>query len=146
MGGVSDESSLAVERPIKAFEHGVKSVSEVLDFVVWPYESDAFVQAAVGDASGGRGNLLQRMQRSACDEPPESAGDDTDPTERHERGDEHGVEGVVPVLFKLRAQRVLCLMSGLLRGRFGSGGFRQVLGNANPRGHLTVQRFSQNEV
>jgi hypothetical protein len=36
------------------------------------------MQAAICDAAGGRGDLLQRMQCSARQKPAESAGDDTD--------------------------------------------------------------------
>ena len=46
------------------FEHGVEGLGQVFDLVVGSVQCDAFVQAAVGDPAGGRGDLLQWMQRS----------------------------------------------------------------------------------
>ena len=118
VGGVGDESSLAVEGAVKPFEHGVECVSEVFDLIVGPDEGDALVQAAVGNPPGGRGNLLQRTQRLACEEPSESSGDDTDDTEQDERGDEHCVEGVVSGLPKLRPESVVQFRRLVLKGLY----------------------------
>src|SRR6266568_2571679 len=107
---------------------------------------DALVEAAAGDAAGGGGDLLQGMQCPACQEPPESGSDDADGPERDERGNEHGVEGVVSVPLELGAQRLLRLVGCLLRAWFGGSRCWQVLGDAGPRCQLTVEGRPQVEV
>src|SRR6266545_2305070 len=78
VGGVGDESALAVEGTVQASEHGVEGVCEVLDLVAGAVQGDAFVEAAVSDAAGGGGDLLQRVQRPSGEEPSEPVGDDAD--------------------------------------------------------------------
>lgn len=81
MGGVGDEPPLPVEGAVQPLQHGVEGVSEVFDLVIGPVQRDAFVQAAVGDAAGGRGDPLQGAQRPAGQQPSKTTGDDTDDTE-----------------------------------------------------------------
>ena len=103
----------------------MEGVGEVFDLVLGPVQRDTFVQATVGDPSGRRGDLLQRMQCSSRQEPSESPRHDPNDTECDERGDEHGVEDVIRVLLELRAQFLLCLMGALKRARLASSRFAQ---------------------
>jgi len=68
VGGVGDESALAVEGVVEALEHDVEGVGQLLELVVWAVEGEAFVQAAVGgwgvgDPPGGLGHLVQWLER-----------------------------------------------------------------------------------
>jgi hypothetical protein len=90
VGGVGDEAALAVEGgAVEALQHGVEGVGEVLELVVGAVQGDALLQVAVGDPAGGGGDVLQRPQRPAGQQPAEPSGGDADDPQGHQRGDQH---------------------------------------------------------
>jgi hypothetical protein len=77
VGGVGDESPLAVEGVVEAFQHDVEGVGEFLDLVRWAGQRDASTQfpvgrGGVGDPSGGVGNPVQWLQHPSSDQPAEA--------------------------------------------------------------------------
>ena len=124
VGGVGDEPALAVEGAVEAFQHGVEGVGEIFDLVVGAGQGDSFVQAAVGDSAGGGGDVLQRPQCPAGQQPAEPSGRGAEDAEGHQGGDEHRAHGVVVVLLVLGSQlldqfrrHVVCRVGAQLLGR-----------------------------
>jgi hypothetical protein len=139
--GVGDEAALTVEGAVEPFQHGVEGVGEVFDLVVRPGERDAFVQAAIGDAARGRGDLLQRVQGPAGHEPSEPTGKQPNGGERDQRPDQHRAQGVVPVLLKLDAEIVVQALDILPAVRVGLieqlGG--ELLDGVRPADHVLIK-------
>ena len=79
-------------------EHVVERVGQLTELVPRAGQADPLVQVAVGDPAGGRGDLLERPQRPAGDQP---AGADTGDREAAEREPAPGEQRVERLLLSL---------------------------------------------
>ena len=88
---------------IEPFEHRIEGIGEILDLVLGTGEGDALMEAAVGDAARGGGDLAERLEGLAGHQPADDSGNDGEDADEHERDHQHGIERVEPRLPDLHA-------------------------------------------
>src|SRR6266540_3046761 len=74
MPGVGDEPALAFERGLEPAQHGIERVGQLTQFVTRPAQRYAGGQVVLGGFTGGAGDLVDRPQNPAGDEPPGERG------------------------------------------------------------------------
>ncbi len=94
VGGVVDQAPLVLEGGLQAVDHVVEGVGELLEFVVWPTQTDPPRQVVGRDVPGDGDHLGDRAERPARHDPAGCEAGDGEQTEGVERRPTELIEGV----------------------------------------------------
>src|SRR6266542_964630 len=101
MPGVGDEPALAFERGLEPAQHGIERVGQLTQFVTRPAQRYAGGQVVLGGFTGGAGDLVDRPQNPAGDEPPGERGQQRGYRERDQGVLQQVRQGRFPLFLQL---------------------------------------------